>query len=169
MDATMTDISREAIDDWIAAFDTHGEGIGDLPLALRAALDRAEADLAEMTRRRDEWRAKAEGYDDVRLALREAIAGKFGEDTPRTMSRILWAGMAADQKKRADDAEADKAAAVVAERERVIALLRTRSDEAIAASIASGGAGQFMVAAADGILSSVLMQMVAAIRAQGGE
>jgi hypothetical protein len=70
--------------------------------------------LSEMTRRRDEWKAKAEGYDAVRLALRDAIAGKFGEDGPRTMSRIMWAGVAADEKKRADDAEAERAAAVAA-------------------------------------------------------
>ena len=61
-----------------------------------------EAALAEMTRRRDEWRKKAEGYDAVRLALRE----KVGTPWPPNMSRLLWAGIAADEKKRADDAEA---------------------------------------------------------------
>lgn len=71
-----------------------------------AALDRGGSDLTEMTRRRDEWKAKADGYDKVRLALRDAIAGKFGEDDPRTMSRVIWAGVAADHKKRADDLQA---------------------------------------------------------------
>lgn len=61
-----------------------------------AALD----SLAEMTRRRDEWKAKAEGYDAVRLALRE----KVGSVWRPNMSRAIWAGIAADEKKRADDA-----------------------------------------------------------------
>ncbi|WP_375553345.1 hypothetical protein [Roseovarius mucosus] len=66
--------------------------------------------LAEMTRRRDEWRKKAEGYDAVRLALRE----KVGDPWPPHMSRVLWAGISADQKKRADDAEAKLAEALAA-------------------------------------------------------
>lgn len=66
--------------------------------------------LAEMTRRRDEWRKKAEGYDAVRLALRE----KVGDPWPPHMSRVLWAGIAADQKARADDAEAKLAEALTA-------------------------------------------------------
>lgn len=75
------------------------------------------ANLAEMTRRRDAWQAKAEGYDAVRLALRE----KVGTPWPPNMSRLLWAGIAADEKKRADDAEADlteaRAALVTARQE----------------------------------------------------
>ena len=67
-----------------------------------ARIEALEAALAEMTRRRDEWRKKAEGYDAVRLALRE----KVGSPWPPHMSRLLWAGIAADEKKRADDAEA---------------------------------------------------------------
>lgn len=62
-----------------------------------------DAEVAEMTRRRNEWRKKAEGYDAVRLALRE----KVGSPWPPHMSRILWAGIAADEKKRADDADAE--------------------------------------------------------------
>lgn len=77
--------------------------------AQAAEIARLRAERAEATRRRDEWRAKAEGYDAVRLALRDAVAGKFGEDGPRTMSRVMWAGVAADEKKRADDAEAENA------------------------------------------------------------
>lgn len=69
----------------------------------RAEIARLTAELAEMTRRRDEWRAKAEGYDAVRLALREATRDP-GE---RNFSRVVWAGIAADEKKRADDAEAE--------------------------------------------------------------
>ena len=67
-----------------------------------ARIERLEAALSEMTRRRDEWRKKAEGFDAVRLALRE----KVGTPWPPHMSRLLWAGIAADEKKRADDAEA---------------------------------------------------------------
>lgn len=39
----------------------------------RRRAERAEAALTEMTRRRDEWKKKAEGYDAVRLALREKV------------------------------------------------------------------------------------------------
>ena len=67
-----------------------------------ARIERLEAALSEMTRRRDEWRKKAEGFDAVRLALRE----KVGTPWPPHMSRLLWAGIAADEKKRADGAEA---------------------------------------------------------------
>lgn len=66
----------------------------------------AEASLVEMTRRRDEWKFKAEGYDAIRTALRE----KVGAPWPPKMSRLLWAGIAADEKKRADNAEAELAA-----------------------------------------------------------
>jgi hypothetical protein len=69
----------------------------------QAALDAERAEVAEMTRRRDEWRRKAEGYDAVRKALRE----KVGAPWPPNLSRALWAGLAADEKKRADDAEAE--------------------------------------------------------------
>ena len=69
----------------------------------RDRIEALEAALDEMTRRRDEWRKKAEGFDAVRLALRE----KVGAPWPPNMSRLLWAGIAADEKKRADDAEAD--------------------------------------------------------------
>lgn len=68
---------------------------------LTAELAEAREALAEMTRRRDAWRGKAEGYDAVRLALRE----KVGAPWPPHLSRALWAGLAADEKKRADDAE----------------------------------------------------------------
>jgi hypothetical protein len=68
-----------------------------------AALTEAlAAERDEAFRRRDAWRAKAEGYDEIRLALRE----KVGSPWPPNLSRALWAGIAADEKKRADDAEA---------------------------------------------------------------
>ena len=66
------------------------------------AIEALQARVAEAERRRDEWRKKAEGYDAVRLALRE----KVGASWPPNMSRLLWAGIAADEKKRADQAEA---------------------------------------------------------------
>jgi hypothetical protein len=65
-------------------------------------IDDLEASLSEMTRRRDEWRKKSDGYDDVRIALRE----KVGAPWPPNLSRLLWAGIAADQKKTADDLRA---------------------------------------------------------------
>ncbi len=65
-----------------------------------AEIERLQAQLAEMTRRRDEWQKKADGFDEIRLALRE----KVGRPWPPSLSRALWAGIAADEKKRADDA-----------------------------------------------------------------
>lgn len=65
--------------------------------------DAAEAALSEMARRRDEWKAKAEGYDAVRMALREKVTAPW----PPSLSRVLWAGIAADEKSRADAAEAE--------------------------------------------------------------
>ena len=91
---------------------------------IKQAADRIEAleaALAEMTRRRDEWRKKAEGYDAVRLALRE----KVGTPWPPNMSRLLWAGIAADEKKRADDAEA----ALVKADELVLVLMMVSSED----------------------------------------
>ena len=67
-----------------------------------AYAEELEQERDEAIRRRDAWRAKAEGYDAVRMALRE----KVGAPWPPNLSRALWAGIAADEKKRADDAEA---------------------------------------------------------------
>jgi hypothetical protein len=76
--------------------------IDDTLRALSAALERSEKDCLEAFRRRDDWKAKAEGFDAVRLALRE----KIGSPWPPSLSRALWAGIAADEKARADTAEA---------------------------------------------------------------
>ncbi len=65
---------------------------------------RLRAEVEEARRRRDQWMAKAEGYDAVRLALRE----KVGAPWPPNLSRAMWAGIAADEKKRADDAEVER-------------------------------------------------------------
>ena len=43
--------------------------------------------LAEMTRRRDEWRAKAGGYDDLRAAVRKGIADAGDRDLSRIFLR----------------------------------------------------------------------------------
>jgi DNA repair exonuclease SbcCD ATPase subunit len=72
--------------------------------ALQDALAHAEAERDEMKRRRDEWRSKAEGFDTIRHALRQ----KVGAPWPPNLSRTLWAALAADEKKRADDAEAER-------------------------------------------------------------
>jgi hypothetical protein len=80
-------------------------GMGAVADMIEGLLDRittAEAERDEARRRRDEWRKKAEGYDAVRRALRE----KVGAPWPPHLSCALWAGIAADEKKRADDAEA---------------------------------------------------------------
>ena len=71
-------------------------------------LAKAVEERDEAIRRRDAWKSKAEGYDAVRKALRE----KVGAPWPPNLSRALWAGIAADEKKRADDAEAKLAKAV---------------------------------------------------------
>lgn len=68
-----------------------------------AAVGRLREEVTKARRRRDEWKAKAEGYDTIRRALRE----KVGSPGPPHLSRFLWAGIAADERKRADDAEAE--------------------------------------------------------------
>jgi len=72
--------------------------------ALREALEKAVAERDEARRRRDAWKAKAEDYDTIRNALRE----KVGAPWPPNLSRGMWAALAADEKKRADDAEAER-------------------------------------------------------------
>lgn len=84
-----------------------------------AEVARLKAERDEALRRRDEWRAKAEGYDAVRLALRE----KVGTPWPPHMSRLLWAGIAADEKKRADDAASEIERLHAAARDVVLAYL----------------------------------------------
>ncbi|MGV8955024.1 MAG: hypothetical protein ACOH2M_28260 [Cypionkella sp.] len=81
----------------VADFMQHWDGRTE-----KAERDAHAATISEITRRRDEWKAKCEGYEVIRLALRE----KVGAPWPPNMSRVLWAGIAADEKKRADDAEA---------------------------------------------------------------
>jgi len=110
MDETLQDHMRAMADDVDEQTDLRFQPI--FPSTLRKwadALDAAEVRIAELEaerdearRRRDEWRKKAEGYDEVRQALRE----KVGTPWPPHLSRVLWAGIAADEKKRADDAEA---------------------------------------------------------------
>ena len=82
-----------------------GSKMADRIEALTAEVARSQADLTEARRRRDEWMAKAQGFEEIRLALRE----KVGSPWPPHMSRLLWAGIAADQKARADEAEAEVA------------------------------------------------------------
>lgn len=71
--------------------------------ALKDRISTLERERDEAYRRRDEWKKKAEGYDAVRLALRE----KVGFPWPPSLSQTLWAGIAADEKKRADDARCE--------------------------------------------------------------
>lgn len=106
---TETDTGREAVEKEardIERYDSlnNRKRVSRLLRTLLARAKKAEAERDEARRRRDEWRKKAEGYDDVRRALRE----KVGDPWPPHMSRILWAGIAADEKKRADEAEAER-------------------------------------------------------------
>jgi len=71
--------------------------------ALKDRISVLERERDEAYRRRDEWKKKAEGYDAVRRALRE----KVGSPWPPNLSRAMWAGIAADEKKRADDARCE--------------------------------------------------------------
>lgn len=71
--------------------------------ALKDRISTLERERDEAYRRRDEWKKKADGYDAVRLALRE----KVGSPWPPSLSQTLWAGIAADEKKRADDARCE--------------------------------------------------------------
>jgi hypothetical protein len=74
----------------------------DLFADLEAEKAKAEAERDEARRRRDEWKKKAEGFDAVCTALRE----KVGAPWPPHLSRVMWAGLAAAEKARADRAEA---------------------------------------------------------------
>ena len=105
------DTPRTIADAWNTRADLPDACIADLQSNLREMTrlwSEAAAERDEARRRRDEWRKKAEGYDEVRLALRE----KVGAPWPPNMSRLMWAGIAADEKTRADDAEAKLAKAV---------------------------------------------------------
>jgi len=77
--------------------------------ALKDRISVLERERDEAYRRRDEWKKKAEGYDAVRRALRE----KVGSPWPPNLSRALWAGIAADEKKRADDARCEALEAAI--------------------------------------------------------
>jgi hypothetical protein len=74
----------------------------ELYTAALARAEKAEAERDEARRRRDEWKKKAEGFDAVCTALRE----KVGAPWPPHLSRVMWAGLAAAEKARADRAEA---------------------------------------------------------------
>jgi hypothetical protein len=69
-----------------------------------AALEASTAALSEMTRRRDEWRAKAEGYDELANAVRAGIE----EAGDRNLSRLFLRGALVDSEKRLADAEAER-------------------------------------------------------------
>jgi len=58
-----------------------------LPDAM-AEVIRLRAELAEMTRRRDEWSAKAKGYD----ALRAAVRARMAQAGSRSFSRVALRG-----------------------------------------------------------------------------
>jgi len=95
-------VHAENVEWWNALVRCIQEHRADALDAAEARIEELEAERDEARRRRDEWRQKAEGYDEVRQALRE----KVGTPWPPHLSRVLWAGIAADEKKRADDAEA---------------------------------------------------------------
>lgn len=104
------DLSPEAVaqlaDDCILAskalhdtgtFETGQAILGEAAAALRALLDEIErltaenekrmADLAEMTRRRDQWREKAAGNDALRAAVRAGIEKAGTRDLSRAFLR----------------------------------------------------------------------------------
>jgi hypothetical protein len=104
-----------------------------------AALEASTAALSEMTRRRDEWRAKAEGYDELANAVRAGIE----EAGDRNLSRLFLRGALVDSEKRLADAEAERDALraqlestlkdrayIMAERDRTFALMLARAEEA---------------------------------------
>ena len=70
---------------------------------LTAEREKATAQLTEMTRRRDEWRSKAEHYPE----LQAAVASKVG-DYPLTVSRVALRAAYIDAEARAEKAEAQR-------------------------------------------------------------
>ena len=89
-----------------------------------------EADLAEAIRRRDAWKAKAEGYDEIAAAVRAKIKAE-----PATLARILLKGALIEAEKRAEAAEAELARIRAADREgitvRTIEAAKMRKGQAI--------------------------------------
>ncbi|MCB5411797.1 hypothetical protein [Pseudogemmobacter faecipullorum] len=73
------------------------------------------AELKEMTRRRDEWRKKAAGYDELVAAVRRGVE-KAGE---RNLSRVFMRGALIEATSRAERAEA-RLAELEAERDTAI-------------------------------------------------
>lgn len=90
-----------------ASDEAHGRMVHMWGKADRARMD-AEAKLAEVEkerdearRRRDEWKAKAEGYDELSAAVRAKIKAE-----PATMSRVLLKAALIEADRRAETAEA---------------------------------------------------------------
>lgn len=72
------------------------------PQGLRIRAETAEAALVEMTRRRDAWRQKAAGYDELAAAVRKGVA----DAGPRDLGRIFLRGALVEQAHRVDDLQA---------------------------------------------------------------
>jgi len=68
----------------------------------RAEVARLRLDIAEMTRRRDEWRAKCDGYDALRAAVRVGI----DEAGDRNLSRVFLRGALLERDLTLSDARA---------------------------------------------------------------
>lgn len=88
---------------------THASTPAGTPQGMRIRAETAEAALKEMTRRRDAWRRKAAGYDELAAAVRKGV-----EDAgPRDLGRVFLRGALVAQERqiqtltaRADAAEA---------------------------------------------------------------
>lgn len=97
------------------------------PAALLDRAERAEAALAEMTRRRDTWREKAKDVDVLRAAVRAGIK----EAGPANLSRIFLRGALAESERRLAETEAERDAAFAAGLQSAVAICkRVRSEVA---------------------------------------
>lgn len=72
---------------------------------LTVEIDRLAAALDEMTRRRDAWREKAAGHDDLRAAVRAGIE-QAGD---RNLSRVFLRGALAESEQSLAEARAENA------------------------------------------------------------
>lgn len=70
---------------------------------LRVELERARKERDEAIRRRDAWKAKAGGYDELAAAVRAKL-----KDEPATLSRVLLKAGLIEAEARADRLQAER-------------------------------------------------------------
>ena len=104
---------------------------------LAVEIDRLAAALDEMTRRRNAWRDKAAGHDELRAAVRAGIE-QAGE---RNLSRVFLRGALADSEQSLAEARAENAR-LLAERDAALQAGAEAMRKAAAAACGHGMTGK---------------------------